>query len=60
MVIDLGLHLYRGNLNNLDGLEPDDLEVRKRLYLSAFIWDKYVPDGTSSIISILIKCDQID
>lgn len=22
--------------------EPDDLEVRKRLYLSCFAWDKYV------------------
>ena len=41
MIIDLGLNLYRGNLDGLDGLEPDDLEVRKRLYLSAFAWDKY-------------------
>lgn len=41
MIVDLGLNLYKGNMNGLDGLEPDDLEVRKRLYLSAFAWDKY-------------------
>ena len=41
MITDLGIHLYRGNLEGLDGLEPDDLEVRKRLYLSAYLWDKY-------------------
>lgn len=40
MMTDLGIHLYRGNLDKLHGMEPDDLEVRKRLYLSAFIWDK--------------------
>lgn len=40
MVTDLGLHLYKGNLEGLEGLDPDDLEVRKRLYLSAYIWDK--------------------
>ncbi|KAJ5100573.1 hypothetical protein N7456_006625 [Penicillium angulare] len=40
MMTDLGIHLYRGNLDKLHGMEPHDLEVRKRLYLSAFIWDK--------------------
>lgn len=40
MVTDLGLHLYKGNLEGLEGLEPDDLEIRKRLYLSAYAWDK--------------------
>ncbi|KAJ5624418.1 hypothetical protein N7510_000727 [Penicillium lagena] len=42
MITDLGIHLYRGNLEGLDGLEPDDLEVRKRLYLSAYLWDKSI------------------
>ncbi|KAJ5820368.1 hypothetical protein N7474_005959 [Penicillium riverlandense] len=42
MITDLGIHLYRGNLEGLDGLEPDDLEVRKRLYLSAYHWDKSI------------------
>ncbi|KAJ5239420.1 hypothetical protein N7468_004039 [Penicillium chermesinum] len=42
MVTDLGLHLYKGNLEGLEGLDPDDLEVRKRLYLSAYIWDKSI------------------
>ncbi|KAJ5103884.1 fungal-specific transcription factor domain-containing protein [Penicillium argentinense] len=42
MLTDLGLHLYRGNLEGLDGLEPDNLEVRKRLYLSAYAWDKSI------------------
>ncbi|KAJ5108442.1 hypothetical protein N7456_005117 [Penicillium angulare] len=42
MVTDLGLHLYKGNLKGLDGLDPDDLEVRKRLYLSAYAWDKSI------------------
>lgn len=55
MVTDFGLHLYRGNLEGLDGMEPDDLEVRKRLYLSAFMWDKCVKytrrDGNLLIIS---------
>ena len=41
MITDLGIHLSWGNLEGLDGLEPDDLEVRKRLYLSAYHWDKY-------------------
>lgn len=41
MVTDLGLHLYKGNLKGLDGLDPDGLEVRKRLYLSAYAWDKW-------------------
>lgn len=41
MITDLGIHLYRGNLEGLEGLEPDDLEARKRLYLSAYFWDKY-------------------
>lgn len=40
MLKDLGLHLHQLNGSLLENLEPDDLEVRKRLYLSAYSWDK--------------------
>jgi hypothetical protein len=39
MVTDLGLHLRRDKSSMLS-MEPDDLEVRKRLYLSVYAWDK--------------------
>ena len=39
MVTDLGLHLKK-NRFGMKNTEPDDLEVRKRLYLSVFAWDK--------------------
>jgi hypothetical protein len=40
MITDLGLHLQKGKM--LKECEPDDLEVRKRLYLSVYAWDKSV------------------
>jgi hypothetical protein len=40
MIKDLGLHVHELNSSLLASLEPDDLEVRKRLYLSAYAWDK--------------------
>lgn len=40
MLKDLGLHLQQLNGSLLATLEPDDLEIRKRLYLSAYTWDK--------------------
>lgn len=40
MVTDLGLHMKRSQIELLKEFEPDDLEVRKRLYLSAYAWDK--------------------
>jgi hypothetical protein len=42
MITDLGLHLRKGRGAMLKEYEPDDLEVRKRLYLSCYAWDKYV------------------
>lgn len=40
MITDLGLHLRKGK-GAMKEYEPDDLEVRKRLYLSCYAWDKY-------------------
>jgi hypothetical protein len=39
MITDLGLHLKKDKASMLN-MEPDDLEVRKRLYLSVYAWDK--------------------
>ncbi|KAL3456018.1 fungal-specific transcription factor domain-containing protein [Aspergillus heterothallicus] len=41
MITDLGLHLKRDKASMLN-MEPDDLEVRKRLYLSVYAWDKSI------------------
>jgi hypothetical protein len=40
MMTDLGLHLDLHRLAELEGFTPADLELRKRLYCSAYIWDK--------------------
>lgn len=40
MIIDLGLHLKKDRVALMKDFEPDDLEVRKRLYLSVYAWDK--------------------
>lgn len=42
MIIDLGLHIPRSKASLMKEFEPDDLEVRKRLYLSVYAWDKWV------------------
>lgn len=42
MIKDLGLHLRRDAKTLLEKFEPDDLELRKRLYLSAYVWDKSI------------------
>ncbi|KAH7120507.1 putative CHA4 activatory protein [Dactylonectria macrodidyma] len=42
MIKDLGLYLRKRDVILLEKLEPDDLEASKRLYLSAYAWDKYV------------------
>lgn len=39
MITDLGLHLKRMEFS-MKNMEPYDLKVRKRLYLSVFAWDK--------------------
>ncbi|KAI0195530.1 hypothetical protein F4808DRAFT_328695 [Astrocystis sublimbata] len=47
MLMDIGLHLYLENprLAELENLTPVELEVRKRLYNSAFVWDKTISLG---------------
>jgi len=42
MLVDIGLHLHLDNskLAELERLTPAELETRKRLYNSAYIWDK--------------------
>ena len=39
MVRDLGLHLPKSSSQRMKELEPDDLEARTRLYLSAYDLD---------------------
>lgn len=40
MMTDLGLHLDLHRLAELESFAPADLELRKRLYCSAYVWDK--------------------
>ncbi|KAL1619087.1 hypothetical protein SLS54_006939 [Diplodia seriata] len=40
MMKDIGLHLNPKRLNNPERLLPDEFEARKRLFLSAYVWDK--------------------
>ena len=52
MIKDMGLHLQRKHDTMLATLEPDDFEALKRLYLSAYAWDKSVfpiPNVRSSL-----------
>ena len=42
MIKDLGLHLNSATHRVPEDLEPDDLEARKRLFLSAYAWDKSI------------------
>ncbi|OOQ85002.1 nitrogen assimilation transcription factor nirA [Penicillium brasilianum] len=42
MINDLGLHIKRSHASLIKEFEPDDLEVRKRLYLSVYAWDKSI------------------
>ena len=42
MIKDLGFHLHREPNALLHDLEPDDLEARKRLCLSAYVWEKSI------------------
>lgn len=42
MIKDMGLHLPLSEAEQLDRLEPDDLESRKRLFCSAYAWDKSI------------------
>ena len=39
---DIGLHFDMRKLADLEKLAPEDLEARKRLFLSAYAWDKLV------------------
>lgn len=42
MLVDAGLHLHlvSSRLADLERLSPGEVELRKRLYNSAYIWDK--------------------
>ncbi|OBT70731.1 hypothetical protein VF21_10138 [Pseudogymnoascus sp. 05NY08] len=42
MLKDVGLHLNSHRLKGLESLTPADLEARKRLFFSAYIWDKSI------------------
>jgi len=42
MIKDPGLHLHSATHCLSEDLEPDDLEARKRLFLSAYAWDKSI------------------
>jgi hypothetical protein len=57
MIKDIGLHLNMRRLADLEKLEPEDLEVRKRLFLSAYTWDKLVqhPEFSSPLTEVLYQ-----
>ncbi|KAF5530113.1 nitrogen assimilation transcription factor nit-4 [Fusarium mexicanum] len=40
MMVDIGMHLNANRIAELERLTPSEIETRKRLYNSAFIWDK--------------------
>jgi hypothetical protein len=42
MVSDLGLHHSTSKIVGLGQLNPEDLEIRRRLFWSCYFWDKYV------------------
>ncbi|RDL34695.1 Uncharacterized protein BP5553_07823 [Venustampulla echinocandica] len=42
MMKDVGLHLNSHSLQAFEDLAPADLEARKRLFFSAYIWDKSI------------------
>ena len=42
MIRDLGLHLNVQKVGRNEKMDPDDLEARKRLFLSAYVWDKSI------------------
>lgn len=67
---DIGIHLNAHRLNTLERLQPEDFEARKRLYLSAYVWDKSISlclgrppsltDLPHSVDEILDHCDDLD
>ncbi|KAH7038366.1 fungal-specific transcription factor domain-containing protein, partial [Microdochium trichocladiopsis] len=40
MMVDIGVHLHTSKIAELERLTPAEIETRKRLYNSAYIWDK--------------------
>ncbi|KAL6914911.1 hypothetical protein FSST1_012671 [Fusarium sambucinum] len=40
MMVDIGIHLNANRIAELERSTPSEIEARKRLYNSAFIWDK--------------------
>lgn len=40
MMADIGLHLDAQRLSKYESLSPMEIEARKRLGISAYLWDK--------------------
>lgn len=53
MMQDIGLHLNINKLVQLEKLTPSEIEMRKRLYNSAFIWDKTLSLALGRLPSLL-------
>jgi hypothetical protein len=60
MMIDVGLHLDTQKLVESEILTPADLKARKRLYLSAYIWDKTLSLSIGRPSSLTRLPDAID
>lgn len=64
MMTDIGLHLDSQKLSKYERLTPTDIEARKRLAFSAYLWDKTLsltlgrpPSLTKMTISVDDICE---
>lgn len=70
MMTDIGIHLNANKIAELEKLTPAEIETRKRLYNSAYIWDKTLslalgrpptlvgePYGLNEVCKYLNCCD---
>ncbi|KAF4457234.1 hypothetical protein F53441_798 [Fusarium austroafricanum] len=55
MSADLGLQYNGPDIADLKGLDPVDLEIRKRLFWSCYFWDKAITE--SSLNDIKVRLD---
>lgn len=58
MMRDIGLHLSPNQLHDYEDLDTGELEARKRLYLSAYVWDKYVDCFSCTSVLTLLQNNQ--